>query len=1092
MATAGLLPTPSTWNIDYSNLGEPLSIQSTVLTDGTVMVVWVAWDGSQFSNIVQNTRVLGARFTADGTPIGGVVELNGFTNEIRVGALPTGGFVVTWSSRADGNIYQQVYDANGLPAGAETQVNTLTTGFEYDPDIIPLDDGGYLIVWDSDRTAIYFQQFDASGTMIGGQTLAPVSTANVTRGYANEPIPFVQLDDGSLATVYRDGDNMIVTTFDLDGSLRTAMTIPVSAPNGYDMKLITILEDGSVIQIWEESAGVGRSDYKAVILAADGTVLVPEFTMFADAFDDRVIDSAIRLPNGTLIVAWHDYGGKTIFGQVFDTAGVPVSEPVELTYGPALTTKTDFDVMADGNVLVTFNGMQSLGGQIIGSVFDLSQNAVVTNLTTGDDSLDAGPGDDIIDGLAGNDTVDGGAGSDVLIGGPDDDSLTGGDDPDYLAGGDGNDVLFGDAGNDLLLGGAGYDILDGGPGNDTLDGGLGNNALHGGDGDDLITAGLKYANSYTTIMLWQTITGGAGNDTITAFDSWGTIDGGPGDDWIDGAGTIEGGDGNDYIKAGMDDSFEFGPGQINGGAGDDTLNVAVLNHVDGGPGRDVLMLVDAMEVDVTAGTMREYGPYSGTNYSGTFTGIEVFRFGSSYDTTANQLRTVFHGSAGSEEIWYSGEKFYGELGGGDDFLAAYSRGVSTTRTSRYASNDTILAGAGDDTILADIANDSIDGGAGNDSLFGGRFNDTLLGGAGNDTLGGEADDDSLDGGEGDDLLLGGDGIDTLAGGLGNDAIWGGNGGDRAWGGAGNDTLGGGNGDDMLRGGDGDDEVWGGGDDDSLYGDAGNDTLGGYSGDDYLAGNAGNDELWGNTGDDTLLGGTGDDLLGGHDGADFLDGGEGHDTLGGGAGRDTLLGGLGDDALWGGGDDDIGYGGWGNDTLGGGNGNDTMYGDLGNDVVGGGYGDDQLFGDAGDDTLGGFGGDDTLDGGAGDDVLWGNTGNDSILGGDGADLLAGFHGADTLDGGAGADELRGGPGDDVLWGGSDADTFVFDWSHGNDTVKDFEDGIDVIRISSPGISTFADLSMSQVGSDVVLHLAKGDVTIENVNLGQLTDADFVLV
>lgn len=152
---------------------------------------------------------------------------------------------------------------------------------------------------------------------------------------------------------------------------------------------------------------------------------------------------------------------------------------------------------------------------------------------------------------------------------------------------------------------------------------------------------------------------------------------------------------------------------------------------------------------------------------------------------------------------------------------------------------------------------------------------------------------------------------------------------------------------------------------------------------------------------------------------------------------------------------------GNDVLNGGEGNDEMHGNAGADTLNGGTGDDALSGDEGNDIINAGQGDDNASGGVGDDKIRGESGDDVLLGDDGKDYLHGGAGNDELDGGngtdklvggAGSDTLEGGAGDDHLWGGdwsADAasDTFVFDFGTGKDYVHDFEEGFDVIDLSS---------------------------------------------
>ncbi|EKV26919.1 hypothetical protein C882_2143 [Caenispirillum salinarum AK4] len=183
----------------------------------------------------------------------------------------------------------------------------------------------------------------------------------------------------------------------------------------------------------------------------------------------------------------------------------------------------------------------------------------------------------ILVGGAGNDDLIGGGDSDNIFGGADDDRLNGLNGADYLDGGDGNDTLLGDGeswstDNDTLIGGAGADwldgggsndLLEGGDGNDTLIGGSGIDTLHGGAGDDLI---MDHQESTAS-----TVTGGAGNDTITVY-----------------GGDVDGGDGNDVIEF----TEEYASGTAQGGAGNDTITFNARSSFityDGGAGdRDML------------------------------------------------------------------------------------------------------------------------------------------------------------------------------------------------------------------------------------------------------------------------------------------------------------------------------------------------------------------------------------------------------------------------------------------------------------------------------------------------------------------------
>lgn len=104
---------------------------------------------------------------------------------------------------------------------------------------------------------------------------------------------------------------------------------------------------------------------------------------------------------------------------------------------------------------------------------DLIDDAVVTAIEAGDDTIEGGGGQDQIFGQGGDDSLSGDGGDDLLDGGEGNDTLNGGQGQDTLIGGAGNDVLSGGTGDDTLLGGAGNDTLIVGPNSDRAEGGLG-------------------------------------------------------------------------------------------------------------------------------------------------------------------------------------------------------------------------------------------------------------------------------------------------------------------------------------------------------------------------------------------------------------------------------------------------------------------------------------------------------------------------------------------------------------------------------------------------------------------------------------------
>ncbi len=158
--------------------------------------------------------------------------------------------------------------------------------------------------------------------------------------------------------------------------------------------------------------------------------------------------------------------------------------------------------------------------------------------------------------VPGNDTMFGDAGNDVLLRGDGDDTTNGGADADYMDGGAGTDTLSYE----------GSPAVAGPPTGVTVD--LGAGTASGGHATgDIFTSfenliGSSFNDVLTSSNFVSTISGGAGNDTISLVDNTSFV----GD-------VIFGGVGNDTIN----DNFGITDDTFVGGAGNDIIN---LNNTD--------------------------------------------------------------------------------------------------------------------------------------------------------------------------------------------------------------------------------------------------------------------------------------------------------------------------------------------------------------------------------------------------------------------------------------------------------------------------------------------------------------------------------
>ena len=177
---------------------------------------------------------------------------------------------------------------------------------------------------------------------------------------------------------------------------------------------------------------------------------------------------------------------------------------------------------------------------------------------------------------------------------------------------------------------------------------------------------------------------------------------------------------------------------------------------------------------------------------------------------------------------------------------------------------------------------------------------------------------------------------------------------------------------------------------------------------------------------------------------------------------------------------------GDDTVIGGNGNDRLYGEFGFDTLRGGNGNDRLYAGASGDPAEPDEATTVLA-----DQLFGNGGRDRLFGSAARDLLFGGSGNDVIKGAGGNDLIDGGTGNNTLFGGAGADEFYFDEAAlSTDTIMDFKDGIDRIRIDGASVSGFDDLTLSRNGADVVIAFASTQIVLLDTNLQDIDADDFL--
>lgn len=273
----------------------------------------------------------------------------------------------------------------------------------------------------------------------------------------------------------------------------------------------------------------------------------------------------------------------------------------------------------------------------------------------------------------------------------------------------------------------------------------------------------------------------------------------------------------------------------------------------------------------------------------------------------------------------------------------------------------------------------------------------------------------------------------------------------------------------------------------IYGDDGNDIITGSSDVDYIYGGTGNDIIKGVAGADHLFGEDGNDTFLANSTSDFVyyDGGTGTDTIivpspqngffytqlrfasltsievieDQNPTKDAFIFGNGLDLR------EI--------TL---KNIDGVEGESGNDNLKGGY---SINSDYSERQM-------NLRGGSGDDIIKGVNAADKTI--DGHSIS--FSGNEKIDGGAGNDDIYGLGGDDDITLGAGSDKIHFDASSGNDLVRDFIVGTDMIYMHMTSKTDISELSIYDSGNDLIVSLGGNYITLENLAGTHLDNSTFV--
>jgi hypothetical protein len=265
---------------------------------GNFVVVWNSFGSS--GGDTSSWSIQGQRFDSSGSPLGSQFQVNTYTTNVQyrpaVAVASTGAFVVVWqsqgSSLGDNDSYSiqgQRFDSAGSATGSQFQVNTYTTGGQYQASVGIDTAGDFVVVWrsggssygDLDGDSVQGQRFAANGSLRGGQFQVNTYTTG------NQRFP----------------------------------------------RVVVGAALGNFVVAWQSlgSSGVDAADYsiQGQRFADDGSSLGGQFQVNTYTTGDQLVPAVGVRSNGAFVVAWRSNGSSgsdssyaSVQGQRFGATGI--------------------------------------------------------------------------------------------------------------------------------------------------------------------------------------------------------------------------------------------------------------------------------------------------------------------------------------------------------------------------------------------------------------------------------------------------------------------------------------------------------------------------------------------------------------------------------------------------------------------------------------------------------------------------------------------------------------------------------------------------------------------------------------------------
>jgi hypothetical protein len=371
------------------------------LTSGEYVIVWTSFVASG------SFEIRGQRYAADGTPIDADFAISpsgGNHGEPRIAALPTGGFIVTWTYDAhDGTgvsaaagtalrIRGQIFDSSAAKVGGVLALTSGNGSEQGDSQVITFADGSFALAWQNflpagERDALV-QKFNSAGTATSGVvTISASTTGSQTQpaltALAGGGFVATWADTNSAAAGDSSSQGVKAQLFDSAGAkVGSEFLVNTIIPGQQYSPSVAALASGGFVVAWMSLSSTpfdpAFNDVKAQIFDAAGARVGGEFKVHEASEGEQVQPSVTALPGGGFVVAWRD-GTLTdadVKAQAFDADGA--RSGTEFTLGTETDGLQSAPVvigLANGGLAAAWVGTDDSGTGVKAQLFGTTDTA---------------------------------------------------------------------------------------------------------------------------------------------------------------------------------------------------------------------------------------------------------------------------------------------------------------------------------------------------------------------------------------------------------------------------------------------------------------------------------------------------------------------------------------------------------------------------------------------------------------------------------------------------------------------------------------------------------------------------------------------